>query len=758
MTTLGQAYVQIIPSAQGISGSISNILNGEAGSAGNSAGSLLGSNLVGTITKMVAAAGIGKLIKDGIAASLSAGADLQQSVGGIETLFKDSADKVKQYAQEAYKTSGVSANAYMENVTSFSASLISSLGGDTKAAADLANTAMTDMSDNANKMGTDIDSIQQTYQSLARGNYAMLDNLKLGYGGTKSEMERLMKDAEKLTGEHYTVGDFADTVKAIHAVQDSLGITGTTAKEAATTFSGSLASMKAAFTDVLGNLSSGEFDIGPSLNALAETTSTFFFGNFIPMVGRIITTLPGAIATFVQAALPLIMEQGGQLLQGLVKGLNLNLPMLDQSGSSILDQISKAIAVSLAQLANTGATIIISLMEWITANLPNLLNTGVEVLTTISNGIFQALPNLITIAGQLITSFVEFLMVNIPVLLQAGADLLLNLVNGIVLNLPAMVTAATQAYQNFVETIQQNLPNFLQKGVEIVLSLVQGIIDNLPAIGESAIRLIGNFIDIWVNNYPQIVQTGWNALLQLVRGILDKLPELTVAAVRLMSEFLAMILSKLPKILSAGGRILLTLASGILQLIGEIIGAAAKVGNALIREITGIDLFAAGRAIMDGFLDGLKSMWNSITSFVGNIADWIESHKGPISYDRKLLIPAGKAIMKGLNKGLVDGFKTIKSTVSGMAGSISSIFGDDQLDYNVSATSSLQDAAGTLSVSALPANTSQQNQNNISDRLASIVTLLDALLAKDADVYLDGEKIALNSYMHQGDIMEREGI
>lgn len=180
MTTLGQAYVQIIPSAQGISGSISNILNGEAGSAGNSAGSLLGSNLVGTITKMVAAAGIGKLIKDGIAASLSAGADLQQSVGGIETLFKDSADKVKQYAQEAYKTSGVSANAYMENVTSFSASLISSLGGDTKAAADLANTAMTDMSDNANKMGTDIDSIQQTYQSLARGNYAMLDNLKLG--------------------------------------------------------------------------------------------------------------------------------------------------------------------------------------------------------------------------------------------------------------------------------------------------------------------------------------------------------------------------------------------------------------------------------------------------------------------------------------------------------------------------------------------------------------------------------------------------
>lgn len=282
-TELGKAYVQIVPSAKGISGSITGAISPEANSAGQSAGLSLGSNLVKAATGIIAAAGIGKAI----ASSISEGGALQQSIGGIQTLFKDSAQTVLNYAQQSYKTAGLSANAYMENVTSFSASLISSLGGDTAKAAELANMAMTDMSDNANKMGTDMDSITQTYQSLARGNYAMLDNLKLGYGGTKSEMERLMKDAEKLTGEHYTVGDFADTVKAIHAVQDSLRITGTTAREASTTLEGSFNSMKAAWQDVIGNLADGELDITPSLQGLADTTSTFLFGNFIPMIGRV---------------------------------------------------------------------------------------------------------------------------------------------------------------------------------------------------------------------------------------------------------------------------------------------------------------------------------------------------------------------------------------------------------------------------------------------------------------------------------------
>ncbi|HEX1577478.1 TPA: hypothetical protein V1S51_001796 [Streptococcus pneumoniae] len=287
-----------------------NSLKSSLGGLGSAFKSVLGANLVsGALMSGISALTGG--IKSAFSSAIDEGAKLQQSIGGIETLFKDSAGTVKQYANEAFRTAGVSANEYMENVTSFSASLISSLGGDTAKAAELANTAMTDMSDNANKMGSDMKLITQTYQSLARGNYAMLDNLKLGYGGTKAEMQRLIKDAasykdvqEEL---NMTVNEgdlsFANMVKAISVVQKKLGITGTTAKEAAETFSGSFASMQAAFKDFLGNLTTGG-DISKPLENLAKTASTFIFRNFIPMVGNAFKSLPKAISTFLASAKP----------------------------------------------------------------------------------------------------------------------------------------------------------------------------------------------------------------------------------------------------------------------------------------------------------------------------------------------------------------------------------------------------------------------------------------------------------------------
>nr|DAE91676.1 MAG TPA: tail tape measure protein [Caudoviricetes sp.] len=287
-----------------------NSLKSSLGGLGSAFKSVLGANLVsGALMSGISALTGG--VKSAFSSAIDEGAKLQQSIGGIETLFKDSAGTVKQYANEAFRTAGVSANEYMENVTSFSASLISSLGGDTAKAAELANTAMTDMSDNANKMGSDMKLITQTYQSLARGNYAMLDNLKLGYGGTKAEMQRLIKDAasykdvqEEL---NMTVNEgdlsFANMVKAISVVQKKLGITGTTAKEAAETFSGSFASMQAAFKDFLGNLTTGG-DISKPLENLAKTASTFIFRNFIPMVGNAFKSLPKAISTFLASAKP----------------------------------------------------------------------------------------------------------------------------------------------------------------------------------------------------------------------------------------------------------------------------------------------------------------------------------------------------------------------------------------------------------------------------------------------------------------------
>lgn len=287
-----------------------NSLKSSLGGLGSAFKSVLGANLVsGALMSGISALTGG--VKSAFSSAIDEGAKLQQSIGGIETLFKDSAGTVKQYANEAFRTAGVSANEYMENVTSFSASLISSLGGDTAKAAELANTAMTDMSDNANKMGSDMKIITQTYQSLARGNYAMLDNLKLGYGGTKAEMQRLIKDAasykdvqEEL---NMTVNEgdlsFANMVKAISVVQKKLGITGTTAKEAAETFSGSFESMQAAFKDFLGNLTTGG-DISKPLENLAKTASTFIFRNFIPMVGNAFKSLPKAISTFLASAKP----------------------------------------------------------------------------------------------------------------------------------------------------------------------------------------------------------------------------------------------------------------------------------------------------------------------------------------------------------------------------------------------------------------------------------------------------------------------
>ena len=328
-TELAKAYVQIIPSAKGIQGSISNVIGGEADSAGKSAGG----KIVGAIKGAIATAAIGKAL----GAALTEGAALEQSLGGIETLFKDSADKVKQNAAEAYRTAGMSANQYMELTTSFAASLLQSLGGDTQKAAEISDMAMTDMSDNANKMGTDMERITDAYQGFAKQNYTMLDNLKLGYGGTKEEMQRLLADAEKITGVKYDISNLSDVYSAIHVIQGELDITGTTAKEAASTLSGSFASMQAAFKNVLGQLTLGQ-DIGPALSALAETVTTFLVGNLLPAVWNILSALPGALLTFVQSL-------GSELIEAVSE-------TFAQMGTNSGPQLLAMVYNMLAQLGN----------------------------------------------------------------------------------------------------------------------------------------------------------------------------------------------------------------------------------------------------------------------------------------------------------------------------------------------------------------------------------------------------------------------
>ena len=342
---LAKAYVQIVPSAEGIQGKITEALGGEPAAAGDTAGQSLGASLIGTLKKVIAAAGIGKIITEAI----NAGGALEQSIGGIETLFGAGGRSAEEYAAsvgksleavqgeynsllaaqqtvfdnaaQAYKTAGLSANDYMETATGFAASLLSSVSNDANAAAQLTDMAVRDMADNANKMGTSMQDIQNAYQGFAKQNYTMLDNLKLGYGGTQAEMQRLLQDAEKLSGVHYDLGNLADMYSAIHVIQTEMDITGTTAKEAATTLTGSFASMKAAAENVLADWSTGESLTEP-LNALVETAQTFLVGNLLPMIGNVLAGIP----ELVYALVPAILQSGTQLVTSLAEGFTQGIP------------------------------------------------------------------------------------------------------------------------------------------------------------------------------------------------------------------------------------------------------------------------------------------------------------------------------------------------------------------------------------------------------------------------------------------------
>ena len=486
---LAKAYVQIVPSADGIQGSISHIMGGEASSAGESAGTLLGTKLVGTLKKVIAAAGIGKMISD----SLNLGGALQQSIGGVETLFKESADTVKAYAAQAYRTVGLSANDYMEQTTSFAASLLSSVSKDTNAAAQLANMAMVDMADNANKMGTDMASIQNAYQGFAKQNYTMLDNLKLGYGGTKAEMQRLLTDAEKLSGVHYELGNLADMYSAIHVIQTEMDITGTTAKEAATTLTGSFAAMKAAAQNVLGDWSTGA-DLTAPMQALADTARTFLQGNLLPMIGNVLAGIP-------------------QLVYGLV-------PEVLQTGTELVSSLAAGFAQGIPAFLSSALPQLLSFTEELRANAGQFVDAGLNCITQLLNGLIAGLPQLIAYVPDIIINIAGIINDNMPKILAQGISIIVQLIAGIIQAVPSLLANWKKILQAVLSVI--SAINWLNIGKNILTSVANGV----KSMGSSMLTAFkGGFSSAlsWIKSLPaQAVKWGKNLIQSFIKGLTGK--------------------------------------------------------------------------------------------------------------------------------------------------------------------------------------------------------------------------------------------
>lgn len=514
---LAKAYVQIVPSAEGIQGSISRIMGGEASSAGESAGTLLGTKLVGTLKKVIAAAGIGKMISD----SLNLGGALQQSIGGIETLFGAGGRSIEEYAKsvgksvdavkdeyaslmqsqqtvfdnaaQAYRTVGLSANEYMEQTTSFAASLLSSVSKDTNAAAQLANMAMVDMADNANKMGTDMASIQNAYQGFAKQNYTMLDNLKLGYGGTQAEMQRLLTDAEKLSGVHYELGNLADMYSAIHVIQTDLDITGTTAKEAATTLTGSFAAMKAAAQNVLGDWSTGA-DLTAPMQALADTARTFLQGNLLPMIGNVLAGIP-------------------QLVYGLV-------PEVLQTGTELVSSLAAGFAQGIPAFLSTALPQLLSFTEELRANAGQFVDAGLNCITQLLNGLIAGLPQLIAYVPDIIINIAGIINDNMPKILAQGVSIIVQLIAGIIQAVPALLANWKKILQAVLSVI--SAINWLNIGKNILTSVANGV----KSMGSSMLTAFkGGFSSAlsWIKSLPsQAVKWGKNLIQSFIKGLTGK--------------------------------------------------------------------------------------------------------------------------------------------------------------------------------------------------------------------------------------------
>lgn len=504
-------------------------------------------------------------------ACINAYADYEQLVGGVETLFKDSAETIHSFADNAYKTAGLSANEYMETVTSFSASLLQSLDGDTEKAAAAADLAITDMADNANKMGTAMESIQYAYQGFAKQNYTMLDNLKLGYGGTKEEMQRLLADAEKLSGVKYDLSSYADIVEAIHVIQTEMGITGTTAKEASTTIQGSVASMKAAWANLMVGMADDTQDFDLLLSNFIESIGTVA-DNLLPRIGVVIEgmgklvaglapEIASALPTLTNELLPNLVELGVQSISALVQGIQENGDSLAAGALSIVGTLAEGIAELLPMVADTAASLAVSLADGLTESLPNIIPVAIETISTL------------------------------------------------------------------VENLTENANTVIDAGIQIILALGEGLIAALPQLIETIPQIVINIANVINDNAPKLVDTALYLITRLATGLLAATPTILANIPKIIEAIVAAFMAF--QWLNLGKQLIDGVANGVKKA-GESMATAAKNAFSKFKsKITGsevaTELKNIGKYIIDGIVGGIKNSLSKIANIAGKIKDTLLS-------------------------------------------------------------------------------------------------------------------------------------
>lgn len=586
---------------------------------------------IGTFAKWGAAAATAAATATAalVKSAVTAYSDYEQLVGGVETLFKDSAGEVQKYAANAYQTAGLSANEYMETVTGFSASLLQSLDGDTKAAAEKANVAITDMSDNANKMGTSMESIQNAYQGFAKQNYTMLDNLKLGYGGTKEEMQRLLEDAEKLSGQKFDLSSYADIVDAIHVVQTEMGITGTTAKEAATTIQGSVNMTKAAWQNLIVGIADDTQDFDVLVNNFVESVTTAG-NNILPRVeialkgvGTLVEKLAPVIAktvpNIVSTTLPSMIKAGTSMIRALLDGLLKAVPELIPCFKDIINQLIEVIVDNLPLIIEAAVTIAGAIVSGLVEALPDILDAGIELIQSLAQGLTTGIPTILSTAITIVSQLASTLIQNVPQIVQTGIQLLLGLANGILQAVPQLLQELPGIITQMVENILSCIPMIIECGIELLTSLV----DALPQIIQSIVavlpQIISSIIGALLSHIDEIIQAGVKLLVALIDALPQIIDTICKALPQIIEAITGALLEHLDDMIYAGVDLFMALITNLAEIKNALASKMPEIIASIVRAIGEClgEMWEAGKRLMNKLWQGLKEV-------APNIASWFK--------------------------------------------------------------------------------------------------------------------------------------